>query len=103
MRIQNDLPKSSAINGLAVSQRIALPPQHLPPQIHKHMNHAEELARPQKKRQIPRRREETMAQFQTPPRKELGIQQCGSQRHSGSPGSSDFGRREQVSQGGEVC
>lgn len=50
MRRRNDLPKSAAVNRIAISHPTVLPLSHLPPQTHKHMNHTEELARPQKKK-----------------------------------------------------
>lgn len=61
MRKPKTLLKPAAVKRTVTSHPAALALSQLPPQIRKHMNHAEELA-------IPKPREEMVAQFQTPPR-----------------------------------
>lgn len=91
MRKWNNLSKWTAINRTAISHPTALPLHQLSPQTHKHMNHAEELARPQKKRADTKTKGGNDGPIPGPTKveRELRIGQCGSQRHSGFPGASD--------------
>lgn len=86
MRKPKTLLKPAAINRTVTSHPAALALSQLLPEIRKHMNHAEELARPHKKKKA-----DTKTKGEN-----------NGQRHSSPPGSNDSGRREQTSQGGGI-
>lgn len=75
MRKPKTLLKPAAINRTVTSHPAALALSQLLPEIRKHMNHAEELARPHKKRQIPKPREKTMARDTAAPQVPMTLEE----------------------------